>query len=119
MEPQKTTIIDAQANVDGRLGGADAQIHGTFKGEIELTGRLLVGPGARVEAKVRAASAEVAGHFKGELTARHLVVQETGRIEGTLTADRIAVREGAQINGSVSAGADQTPAARASGAVAG
>ena len=41
-----TTVIDAQANVEGTLRGKDAQIMGRFKGEIEVTG-LHLGYGPR------------------------------------------------------------------------
>ena len=56
--------------------GKDAQILGRFKGEIELTGRLVLGEGARCEAKVVADAAEIAGEFKGDLKVRSLVLLE-------------------------------------------
>ena len=37
---KSTTVIDAHADVEGKLRGKDAQILGGFQGEIELTGRL-------------------------------------------------------------------------------
>jgi cytoskeletal protein CcmA (bactofilin family) len=100
----KATVIDTQANVEGKLTGKDAHILGRFRGEIELSGRILMGEGSRVEAKVKADAAEIAGEFKGELSARNLLLLEKGRVEGTLDAQTIAVREGAQLNGSVSSG---------------
>ena len=99
-----TTIIDAQADVEGTLKGKDAQVLGKFRGQIELTGRLVLGEGARVDAKVVADAVEIAGEFKGELKARSLSVLERGRVEGTIDAQRLAMREGALLNGSVNAG---------------
>jgi cytoskeletal protein CcmA (bactofilin family) len=107
------TVIDAQADIEGTLRGKDAQILGRFRGQIDLTGRLVLGESAKVDAKVTADAVEIAGEFKGELKARSLSVLEKGRVEGTIDAQRIAMREGALLNGSVNTG-DGRPAPRAS-----
>jgi cytoskeletal protein CcmA (bactofilin family) len=99
-----STLIDAQADVEGKLRGKDAQILGRFQGEIELSGRLQMGEGSRAQAIVTADVAEIGGEFKGELKVRSLVLLEKGRIEGSVEAQTIAVREGAQLNGSVNVG---------------
>jgi len=104
MNADKSTLIDAQADVEGKLRGKDAQILGRFQGEIELSGRLQMGEGSRAQAIVTADVAEIGGEFKGELKVRSLVLLEKGRIEGTVEAQTIAVREGAQLNGSVNVG---------------
>ena len=75
-----------------------------FRGQIELTGRLILGEGSRVDAKVVADSAEIAGEFKGELKVRSLILLEKGRLEGNLETQSLAVRDGAQLNGAVNAG---------------
>jgi len=108
-----TTVIDAQADIEGTLRGKDAQVLGRFRGQIDLTGRLILGEGAKVDAKVTADVVEIAGEFKGELKARSLSVLEKGRVEGTIDAQRLAMREGALLNGSVNAG-DGRGAPRAS-----
>jgi cytoskeletal protein CcmA (bactofilin family) len=109
-----TTIIDAQADVEGTLKGKDAQVLGRFRGQIELTGRLVLGEGARVDARVVADAVEIAGEFKGELRARSLSVLERGRVEGSIDAQRLAMREGALLNGSVNAGEGKPASTRAS-----
>jgi cytoskeletal protein CcmA (bactofilin family) len=109
-----TTIIDAQADVEGTLKGKDAQVLGRFRGQIELTGRLVLGEGARVDARVVADAVEIAGEFKGELKARSLSVLERGRVDGSIDAQRLAMREGALLNGSVNAGEGKPAAARPS-----
>jgi cytoskeletal protein CcmA (bactofilin family) len=107
-----TTVIDAQADIDGTLKGKDAQILGKFRGQIEVTGRLVLGEGAHVEARVTADVVEIAGEFKGDLKARSLSVLERGRVEGTIDAQRLAMREGALLNGTVNAGEARTGAVR-------
>lgn len=104
MADDKTTVIDAQADVDGKLKGKDANIYGRFKGEVELSGRLVIGEGARVEARVQVDAAEVAGEFKGDIKARTLTVGEKARMEGSVDAQVLIVREGAQVDGSIATG---------------
>ena len=112
MEGDKATLVDAESMIEGKLTGKDARILGTFQGEIQLSGRLQLGEGAKVEAKVRAAVAEIAGDFKGELFVQSLVLLEKARIEGTIEANSLAIKEGAVVNGSVNAGAQRArPAA--------
>ncbi len=104
MEPDKTTLIDADADVEGKLQGKEARILGRFKGEIQLKGRLHVGEGARVEARVTADSAEIAGEFVGEIQVQRLLLLEKAKINGVVDAQTLSVREGAEVNGSVNAG---------------
>jgi cytoskeletal protein CcmA (bactofilin family) len=104
MEGNNLTLIDANSDVEGKLTGKDARILGRFRGEIALSGRLILGEGSRVEGKVVADAAEIAGTYKGDLSVRSLVLLDKGRAEGTLDAKTLAVREGAQLNGSVNAG---------------
>ena len=105
MDTDKPTLIDSHADIEGSLKGKDAHVLGRFQGTIELTGRFVVGEGARVEALVTAEAAEIAGEFKGELKVRSLVLLEKARVDATLDTQSLSVREGAQLNGSVSAGA--------------
>ena len=104
MEVDKGTVIDVDADVEGKLKGKDARVMGRFRGEIEVTGRLLMGEGSRVDARVIADAVEIGGEYKGELLARSLTLLEKARVTGTLDAQTLAVREGAQVNGAVNAG---------------
>jgi cytoskeletal protein CcmA (bactofilin family) len=98
------TVIDAQADVDGKFKGKDAQIVGRFRGELELSGRLVLGEGARVDAKVQADAVEIAGEFKGEIKARTVTLGEKARVEGNVDAQVLVVREGAQLDGAIATG---------------
>ena len=115
MADDKSTFIDAQADVEGTLKGKDAQILGRFRGEVNVSGRLVLGEGARVDAKVAADATEIAGEFKGEIRARAVTLAEKARVEGTVDAQVLVVREGAQLNGAVSAGKGKGGGAPAGG----
>jgi cytoskeletal protein CcmA (bactofilin family) len=105
MEVDKVTVIDAQSNMEGKLKGKDVRIFGKFKGDIEITGRLVLGEGALVEARVIADSAEIGGTLKGDILVRSMLLLERACVDGSFDAQQLAVREGAQMNGTVSAGA--------------
>jgi cytoskeletal protein CcmA (bactofilin family) len=104
MADEKATVIDAQADVEGKLKGKDAVVLGCFRGEIALSGRLVLGEGGRVEAAVSADAVEIAGEIKGDVRARSVTLAEKARVQGTVDARVLVVREGAWLSGSVSAG---------------
>jgi cytoskeletal protein CcmA (bactofilin family) len=115
MDGNLTTLIDTQADVEGNLKGKDAHILGRFKGDVTLSGRVLIGESSRVEAKVTADSAEIAGEFKGEVKARSVTLTEKARVQGSVEAQILIVRDGAQLNGAVSSGGAAKPRPTASG----
>lgn len=111
MEAEKTTVIDAQSEFQGKLQGRDARILGRFRGDIELTGRLATGEGSKVEARLKADAAEIAGEFMGEILVRSLTLTETARVEGNVQAESLSVREGAWLQAAVSSGASHVRSA--------
>ncbi len=108
MADEKVTVIDAQADIEGKMKGKDAVIQGRFRGEIALTGRLVIAEGAKVEAAVSADALEVAGELKGDVKTRAVTLADKARVQGTVDARVLVVREGAWLSGSVAAG-DQGP----------
>jgi cytoskeletal protein CcmA (bactofilin family) len=104
MAEDNGTVIDAQTDVEGKLRGKDALVLGRFRGEIEISGRLVLGQGARVEATVVADAAEISGELKGDVRARNLILAEKAKVQGTVDAQVLVVREGAWLSGSVAAG---------------
>ncbi len=104
MDGQKETLIDAQADIEGTLKGSDARILGRFKGEVEVSGQLVLGDASRVDAKVKAGSAEVGGEFKGEIRAQSVTLTEKARFSGRIDAEVLTMRDGAKLDGEVSVG---------------
>jgi cytoskeletal protein CcmA (bactofilin family) len=107
---ERMTIVDAQADFEGKLRGKDALVLGRFRGEVEVSGRLVIGEGARVEASIVADAAEISGELKGDVKARSAVLAEKARVQGSVDARVLIVREGAWLSGSVSAGSTEPPA---------
>ena len=104
MAEDKTTLVDAQAQFEGKLSGKDAAVHGRLRGEIALTGRLLIGEEGWVHASVAADSVEIAGQLEGDVRARAVTLRETARVKGRVDAQALVVREGAWLSGPVASG---------------
>ncbi len=104
MAEDKTTIVDAQAQLEGKLSGKDATVHGRVRGEVALTGRLLIGEEGKVHASVAAESVEIAGQLEGDVRARAVTLKETARVKGRIDAQSLVVREGAWLSGPVASG---------------
>ena len=105
MEAEKTTVVDGQAEFQGKLTGRDARVLGRFRGDVELTGKLVTGEGSKVEARIKADAAEISGEFVGEILVRSLTLTEKARVEGTIQTEVLSVREGAWLQAAVNTGA--------------
>jgi len=104
MAEEKVTLVDAQAQLEGKLTGKDVTIHGRVRGEIALSGRLLIGEEGRVQASVAADAVEVAGQLEGDVRARAVTLRETARVKGKVEAQALVVKEGAFLAGPVASG---------------
>lgn len=87
--------------VEGHLSFADTvRIDGTFKGEIDATGTLVVGEGGQVEGQVRVGSAVVTGEIKGTLSAATRVeLKAPGRMLGEMHTPNLIIGDGAIFEG--------------------
>ena len=56
----KATVIDAHGDFEGKLKGKDVHVFGRFRGEIEVTGRVILGEGSKVDAHILADVADIA-----------------------------------------------------------
>jgi cytoskeletal protein CcmA (bactofilin family) len=104
MAEDKGTVVDAQAQLEGKLSGKDAAIHGRVRGEIAISGRLLIGEEGRVHASVTADAVEIAGQLEGDVQARAVTLRETARVKGKVDAQALVVKEGAWLSGPVASG---------------
>ena len=95
-EVQANTTLAREDSLAGRLQIRGAgSVLGTFSGQIECDGDLLIGPEAHVEADVRAARVTIAGYVKGNVIAgSRLKIASTGRLEGDARVGALVVHEG-------------------------
>ena len=86
----------------------------TFKGEIESTGTLVLGPGAEVDGHIKVGILISSGTIKGRVdAARQATLNKSSVLEGELHSPALAVEEGAMLVGRIVMGdtaASKTPA---------
>ena len=95
LEP-KATILARDDVLSGRLQvKSGGQVLGSFSGEIECDGDLLIGPEAHVEANIRSERVTIAGFVRGNVVASNrLKITTTGRLEGDAKVGALVVQEG-------------------------
>jgi cytoskeletal protein CcmA (bactofilin family) len=102
-------VVGEEASLSGKFKGQDLLVLGRLEGELELRGRLRVGPKGSVRATVRAATIEVEGEVEGELRSDALSLFPTARVRGTFAAKRLTVQEGALVEGSINPASSRAP----------
>jgi len=92
----KATVIARDDSLSGKLElRGYGQVLGSFSGEIESDGDLLIGPEAHVEADIRGARVTVAGLVRGNVIATNrLKITSSGRLEGDTMVGALIVQEG-------------------------
>ncbi|HSL50195.1 MAG TPA: polymer-forming cytoskeletal protein [Candidatus Deferrimicrobiaceae bacterium] len=99
-------------------GDGDFHIAGRFEGDINVTGRVLVGEGADVDANINARAIVVGGTVRGNLSAATRVeILPTGVLTGTLKTGSFSAADGAAVKGEIwverPGAADHAPERRA------
>lgn len=84
---------------------------GTFSGEVECEGELLIGPEARVSANLRTRNIVISGLVKGNVIAvGRLKITSTGRLEGDARIGALVVQEGGVHHGAIHVHPEGLPA---------
>jgi cytoskeletal protein CcmA (bactofilin family) len=96
------TVLGPGVHYKGTLNGAaGVRIEGSFDGDINIKGAVVIADGAKVTADIRASAVSVGGNVKGNITAGKVEILSTGRVWGDLTTTAFASEEGAFLRGAV------------------
>ncbi len=98
-----TSVLGPGINWKGDLrGSGGVRIEGSFEGEINIRGLVVIGETGRVSCEqMQANSVIVAGAVKGNITAEKLEIRSTGRVWGDVTTVAFSTEEGAFLRGQV------------------
>ena len=104
-----TTFIGANITIEGTLSGSEpVVVEGLVRGNVRLTGDLLIGTKARIEATVHARNVTIEGKLTGDVSADERVeLVATASVDGNIKAPKIVVAEGARFRGSVDMGSQR------------
>lgn len=95
-EETPVSILARGDSLQGRLVmKGDGQLLGSFEGEVECDGELLIGPDALVAANIRTVRVVIAGLVRGNVMATgRLKIASSGRLEGDARVGALVVQEG-------------------------
>jgi cytoskeletal protein CcmA (bactofilin family) len=98
-----TSVLGGSVIWKGNLSGSGGvRIEGTFEGDINLRGLLVVGETGRITCEnLRANVVIVAGAVRGDITAEKVEIRATGRVWGNVVTAAFATEEGAFLRGQI------------------
>ena len=98
-----TSVLGTGIVWKGKLSGSGGlRIEGTFEGDINLRGLLVVGETGRVTCESLQANAViVAGAVRGNITAERVEIRSTGRVWGDVVTAAFSTEEGAFLRGKI------------------
>ena len=102
-EARGGALLGARLSFRGEVSGeGDFHIAGRFEGDINVSGRVLVGEGAEVDANINARAIVVGGTVRGNLSAATRVeILPTGVLTGTLRTGSFSAADGAEVKGEI------------------
>lgn len=97
-------FLGAGTNYQGKLNfDGSVRIDGTFTGEIQSEGTLIVGKDAKVQGQIWVGQLILSGHLEGEIEAAvKVVLHKTANLVGSMSTPTLVIEEGAVLEGQVS-----------------
>ena len=105
--------LTAGSKIVGNItADSDFRIDGTIEGELNCTGKVIIGEGGKVKGTVNCANAEIMGTMEGKVTcSQQLNLRANGKINGDVITKTLIVEPGAIFNGTCSMGTKAQEAA--------
>ncbi|NJB68183.1 cytoskeletal protein CcmA (bactofilin family) [Desulfobaculum xiamenense] len=103
-------FLGSGTTYQGRLEfKGSVRIDGSFNGEVESEGTLVIGREAHVEGTLHVGQLIVSGRVKGEVRAlAKVVLHKTANFDGSMSTPVLMMEEGAVLEGQVSMGTKKT-----------
>src|SRR3984957_17820878 len=94
--------IKAGTHIEGEIkSDGDMRIDGTLKGNIQIQGKLVIGPTGQIDGEISCQNAEIHGTINGKVTVNELLfLKGTSKILGDIVIGKLAIEPGAQFSGS-------------------
>ena len=95
--------IGQGTHIEGSIESSGGlRIDGSLKGEIEATGKLVIGEKGQVKGKITCKDAEIEGQISGSINSSGLLYfKSTAQVEGEIYAHQVKTDPGAVINGTI------------------
>ena len=93
---------------------SDYRIDGLIEGELNCSGKVVIGEAGRIKGTVVCANAEILGMMDGKITChQQLSLRASGKVQGDVITKTLIVEPGAQFNGTCAMGQPKAPTAPA------
>ena len=93
------------------IADSDFRVDGTVEGDIQSTGKVVIGEQGKIKGTIVCQNAEIMGKLEGKIETKHtLALRATGNIKGDVKTQTLIVEPNAIFNGSCSMGKEETPA---------
>ena len=92
---------------------SDYRIDGMVDGDLQCTGKVVIGEAGRVKGTIVCENAEILGLMEGKITChQQLSLRSSGKIQGDVLTKTLIVEPGAIFNGTCSMGAEKAAPAK-------
>lgn len=94
-------IIGQGTEITGEIDSkGDIRIDGILKGNLKVTGKLVLGPTGNIEGDISCKNADVSGKIDGKINVGELLsLKASAKIHGDIIASKIAIEPGAIFTG--------------------
>jgi cytoskeletal protein CcmA (bactofilin family) len=98
--------LTAGSKIVGNItADSDFRIDGTIEGELNCTGKVVIGEGGRIKGAINCQNAEIMGFLDGKVNcSQQLSLRASAKIQGDVQTKTLIVEPGAQFNGTCSMG---------------
>lgn len=105
--------LTAGSKIVGNItADSDFRIDGLIEGELNCTGKVVIGEAGKVKGAIICQQAEIMGLLDGKVTChQQLSLRTNGKIQGDVHTKTLIVEPGAIFNGTCSMGATEAPKA--------
>ena len=102
--------IEKNSSFTGNFNSdSDIRIDGSFEGNIETKGKVVVGKNGNINGTILCLSADIEGKFKGTIHVEDLLtIRSTGELNGDVVMSKLIVESGAIFNAKSSMKTDKT-----------
>jgi len=103
--------LTAGSKIVGNItADSDYRIDGLIEGELQCTGKVVIGEAGRIKGTVNCQNAEILGLMEGKIIcSQQLSLRSSGKIKGDVQTKTLIVEPGALFNGTCSMGGNTAP----------
>lgn len=99
-------VIGEGTKIVGNISSnGDVRIDGVVEGDIQTTGKCVLGSSGLIKGNIKAKNADLSGTVEGNISISELLlVKTTGKVNGDINTAKIVVENGGEFNGACTMG---------------